>query len=166
MTRAGAAIGSALFFLLAPGTMAGLIPWAITQWRIGPAFFGFEPLRWLGGAFILAGLWAIIDCFARFAFEGRGTPAPIAAPKTLVVSGLYRHVRNPMYVALLTLIAGQGLLFGDAQLFVWAGVFWLATHLFVFFYEEPALGDAFGAQYDAYRAGVRRWIPGVTPWRG
>jgi protein-S-isoprenylcysteine O-methyltransferase Ste14 len=82
-----------------------------------------------------------------------------------VVTGLYRYVRNPMYVALLAIIFGEALLFGDVRLAVYGTLFWLASHLYVLLYEERQLRRKFGAQYDAFRAGVPRWIPRITPWQ-
>lgn len=160
----GPAIGSALFLLAAPGTVAGLIPWSITRWRFDPPLLGFEPLRWLGGALIAAGLAVLLESFARFARHG-GTPAPIAPTESLVVTGLYRHVRNPMYCAVVSLIAGQALLFGSAELLGYAALIWTIFHLFVIFYEEPRLTADHGELYAEYRAHVPRWAPRVRPWK-
>src|SRR5262245_12022553 len=96
--------------------MAGLIPWWITHWQFGPPFLGLELTRAIGIVLIPAGLRGLVDSFARFALEGRGTPAPIAPPQTLIVTGLYRYVRNPMYVSVLAIILGQSVLFGDWRL--------------------------------------------------
>src|SRR5690349_15865182 len=106
MPKAIAVLGSALFFLVAPLVLAGLVPWWITQWEFRPAFFGVDLTRILGGILIVAGAPGIVDSFARFALQGRGTPAPIAPPQKLVVTGLYRYVRNPIYFALVTVILG------------------------------------------------------------
>ncbi len=114
---------------------------------------------------ILAGLPALIDSFARFVLDGLGTPAPVAPTRKLVVTGLYRYVRNPMYTALLAIIFGQALLFGDPRLAVLGALAWAASHIFVAGFEEPRLEREFGAQYAAYRANVPRWIPRWTPWR-
>ena len=103
----------------------------------GPPLLGFEPVRWLGGALILLGAVILLDSFARFALQGRGTPAPIYPTATLVVSGAYRYVRNPMYLAVMALIAGQGLLIGSLPLLIYALAFGIVTHLFVLAYEEP-----------------------------
>jgi protein-S-isoprenylcysteine O-methyltransferase Ste14 len=93
-----------------------------------------------------------------------GTPAPVAPPTRLVVAGQYRHVRNPMYVATLVIVIGQGLVLWSAALLGYAVLLWVLFHLFVVFYEEPALGTRFGASYDAYRRNVRRWWPRIRPW--
>src|ERR1043166_1474807 len=108
-----AILGSALFFVVAPCVLAGLIPWSITHWEFQPPFLDLQAPRAVGMLLIAAGLPGLIDSFARFALQGLGTPAPIAPPQNLVVTGLYRYVRNPMYVALVAVILGQAILFGD-----------------------------------------------------
>src|SRR5262245_33749347 len=117
--RTMAVLGSAVFFVVAPFTLAGLIPWAMTSWQLQPPFLGLELMRGLGAILILAGVPGIIDAFARFALQGLGTPAPIAPPKNLVVTGLFRYVRNPIFVALVATILGQALLMGDGRLIVY-----------------------------------------------
>jgi protein-S-isoprenylcysteine O-methyltransferase Ste14 len=163
--RLGAIIGSIVFLFVAPGIVAGLIPWGLSQWQVGPALWGIEPLRWIGGALLVLGGVLLLETFSRFALQGLGTPAPIAPTKTLVVTGSYRYVRNPMYVAVVSLILGQGLLFGNVAVLVYGLIVWLTVHLFVLAYEEPTLSRDYGEQYDRYRANVRRWIPRLTPWR-
>jgi protein-S-isoprenylcysteine O-methyltransferase Ste14 len=158
-------LGTTLF-LAVPGTVAGLGPWWISGWRMAPAPFGLEPLRWIGAALIAAGVVGLCECFARFELVGLGTPSPAAPTEQLVVSGLYRRVRNPMYVAVVAVIFGQALLLGSAALLVYGAVVWLMFHLFVIAYEEPTLRRSFGADYEAFRAAVPRWIPRLTPWRG
>ena len=101
MRRPTAAVGSAVFFLVAPGTVMGLIPWLLTGWQVREPVPYWAPMRVLEAILLLAGLIVLIQAFARFVVEGLGTPAPIAAPQRLVVGGLYRYVRNPMYVAVL-----------------------------------------------------------------
>jgi protein-S-isoprenylcysteine O-methyltransferase Ste14 len=158
-----AALGSALFLLAAPGVVAGVIPWAITDWRMeDPLFWGS---RVLGGVLIAAGAAVVLHAFARFAMEGLGTPAPIAPTERLVVSGIYRHVRNPMYLAVGSTIAGQALLLGQTELLGYLVVFAALCLGFVHLYEEPTLRRQFGAEYDAYRRGVPRWIPRLRPWQ-
>jgi protein-S-isoprenylcysteine O-methyltransferase Ste14 len=164
MKRLGAVLGSALFLVIAPGTLALYIPWLLSRWHVAPALLGVTAFRWIGIALIVAGLPVLLDSFARFALQGLGTPAPIAPPKHLVVTGWYRYVRNPMYVAVAALIVGQGLLFGRSSVLEWGLVFWVLTHLFVVFYEEPHLRRTFGSEYDTYRAAVHRWIPRLRPY--
>jgi protein-S-isoprenylcysteine O-methyltransferase Ste14 len=115
---------------------------------------------------MVAGLPVLLDSFARFALQGLGTPAPVAPPAHLVVTGLYRYVRNPMYVSGVLIIAGQGLFFGNLGVLTYVLVVWLIFHLFVLFYEEPVLRGKFGAEYDEFRANVRRWVPRLRPWQG
>ena len=166
MQKTSAVLGSAFFFVVAPFLAAGLIPWWITHWEFRPPFFDLQATRAVGMLLIAAGLPGLIDSFARFALQGLGTPAPIAPPQNLVVTGLYRYVRNPMYVGVVAVILGQGMLFGDSRLLIYGGLLWLAFHAFVLVYEEPVLADSFGDQYKDFRANVPRWIPRVTPWRG
>src|SRR5262249_43242871 len=99
MSKVIAVLGSALFFVIAPLVLAGFVPWWVTQWNFGSVFFGLDLPRILGGILIIAGVPGLVDSFARFALGGRGTPAPIAPPQKLVVTGLYRYVRNPIYIA-------------------------------------------------------------------
>jgi protein-S-isoprenylcysteine O-methyltransferase Ste14 len=165
MQRVSAVLGSALFFVVAPCVLAGLIPWSMTRWEFGPALLGLEAGRSVGVLLILVGLPGLVDSFARFALQGLGTPAPVAPPKNLVVTGLYRHVRNPIFLAVVAIILGQALLFGDWRLIVYGALLWFAFHAQVVAYEEPTLEQTFGGEYDAYRANVRRWIPRVVPWR-
>jgi protein-S-isoprenylcysteine O-methyltransferase Ste14 len=165
MRRPTAALGSAVFFLLAPGVVAGLIPWLLTVgWQANKPLPYWMPLRVLGAILLVAGLIALVSAFVRFVVEGFGTPAPIAAPEHLVVGGVYRYVRNPMYVALLAAIVGQGLLLGRLGLLLYAGVAWLVVAAFVRFYEEPTLTRRFGADYEAYRRAVPAWWPRLHPW--
>jgi protein-S-isoprenylcysteine O-methyltransferase Ste14 len=107
-----------------------------------------------------------VGAVVRFALQGLGTPAPIAPTQHLVVTGLYRYVRNPMYVAVATVIFGQAVVFGDWPLFADGALFCLVCHLFVVGYEEPTLKKSFGAEYEAFRLNVPRWIPRLTAWRG
>jgi protein-S-isoprenylcysteine O-methyltransferase Ste14 len=157
-------VGSLLFLVLMPGTVVGLVPYWLTRWRVEEPFLGVPILRVAGVLMVLAGLGSLIDSFARFVFVGLGTPAPIAPPTRLVVSGQYRHVRNPMYVAILAIVIGQGLVLGSGALLGYAALLWLLFHLFVVLHEEPRLASRFGAPYEVYRRSVRRWWPRVEPW--
>ena len=164
MRISSAAIGSALFFVIAPGTVAALVPWLITHWRLEPPLFGLEVLRYVGVALIVLGLVPLIESFARFAAHA-GTPAPIAPTASLVVTGSYRYVRNPMYVGLFAIIVGQALVFSSVALIVYAACAAAVVHAFVRLYEEPTLTKTYGEEYRAYCANVARWIPRLTPWR-
>lgn len=161
MTRPVAVAGSILFFLLAPGTVAGLVPWWITGWDVA----GANPaMMAAGGALVVAGLALLVACFGRFALDGLGTPAPVAPTRTLVVGGPYRFVRNPMYIAVLAIILGQALLFSSAPLIAYGVVIWLAFQTFILMYEEPTLRVTYGEAYIAWCAAVPRWIPRLRPW--
>ena len=154
-------LGSIVFLALAPGTLAGLIPYRLTDWRVQPPLFGQAWLRAAGVILLVCGVAVLLDSFLRFALEGRGTPAPVLPPDQLVVTGLYRYVRNPMYVALLSMVIGQALLLGSATLLWYAAILWLMFHVFVLMYEEPTLRRKFGRSYETYCANVRRWRPGT-----
>jgi protein-S-isoprenylcysteine O-methyltransferase Ste14 len=158
--------GSTLFFVIAPGTVSGYLPWMITRWKMEPPFLHQQWSRAPGIVLLLAGLVPLVNSFWRFAMEGLGTPAPVAPPGHLIVSGFYRHVRNPMYVALVAIILGQALLFADIHLLWYGAGVWLGCHLFVVGYEEPALRRRFGDQYEAFRDNVPRWIPRMRAWQG
>lgn len=135
--RTIAVLGSAVFFVVAPCTLAGLIPWSMTGWQLQPPFLGLELTRGIGAMMILAGVPGLVDAFARFALQGLGTPAPIAPPRNLVVTGLYRYVRNPIYVAVVAIILGQAVLMGDRRLIVYGALLWLFFHFWVVVYENP-----------------------------
>lgn len=156
MKRARAAAGSLLFLFVAPGVMAGLIPYAITGWESNDPPLA---LRILGVALIVAGSAVLLSAFARFVVEGIGTPAPVAPTEHLVVGGLYRYVRNPQYLAVSSTILGQALLLGQPDLLLWLAIFAASVAAFVHGYEEPTLLERYGAEYDAYRRDVPRWIP-------
>ena len=165
-SRPRAIVGSFAFFLAAPAVVAGVGPFVLVGWTMQPPLLGLPGERVVGVVAAAAGLACLLDCFARFALEGRGTPAPVEQTEVLVASGLYRFVRNPMYVCVLIIVSGQALLFGQAWLFAYAGVLLVAFHLFVQFYEEPQLRRRFGGSYETYCLRVRRWWPRLTPWRG
>ena len=163
-SRRRAAIGTAVFFVIAPGVFAGLVPWLMTGYRFEEPVAGWLAMRVAGGALIGAGLLVLVPAFTRFALEGLGTPAPVAPTTQLVVGGPYRYVRNPMYLAVGSTIVGQALLFGQLELLPYAAVFFAAVTAFVYNYEEPALRRRFGAEYEAYRAAVPGWWPRLRPW--
>jgi protein-S-isoprenylcysteine O-methyltransferase Ste14 len=159
-----AAIGTAAF-AVAPATAAGLVPWLLTRWEVASPVPGGVPAQITGALLVSAGAAVIANSFVHFAVEGIGTPAPFAPPKKLVVGGLYRYVRNPMYVSIAAAVAGQGLLLGQPKLFVALGIGAVPVVAFVRLYEEPALTRKFGAAYEQYRHNVPRWLPRLTPWR-
>ena len=160
MRLATAAAGSSLFFALAPGVVAGVVPWWLTGWDAEPVWTG---LRVLGVLILAAGAAVLVHAFARFVAEGVGTPAPVAPTQHLVVGGLYRWVRNPMYLAVVACVAGQALLFGRPVLAVYAAALLALFVAFVRGYEEPTLRRQFGSDYDAYRRAVGGWWPRARP---
>jgi protein-S-isoprenylcysteine O-methyltransferase Ste14 len=158
-------LGTAVFLFLAPGIVAGVIPWWISRWHLGASFFGVIPFRVIGAMLIIAGLGVLLESFGRFALQGIGTPAPVFPTEHLVIKGFYRYVRNPMYVAVCSLILGQAILLGDIWLVAYGSLCWLLFHGFVVAYEEPTLRRTFGPQYETFCAHVPRWIPRLRPWR-
>src|SRR5262249_8782870 len=156
--------GSAVFFVVAPCTLAGLVSWAVTGWQLQPPFLWLGLTRGLGAVKILAGVGGVVCAFLRFALHGLGTPPPISPARNLVVAGLYRYVRNPIYVAVVAIILGLAVLMGDWRLILYGALLWLFFHVFVVAYEEPTLEQTFGIEYEAFRAAVPRWIPRMTPW--
>ena len=162
-SRVRNALGSGLFLVVAPGVVAGLIPWWLTGWEAGTTR---PPLQVLGAFLLVAGVIVLVDAFVRFVVEGIGTPAPIAPTQRLVVGGLYRHVRNPMYLAVGVTIVGQALLLGRPILLLYAAAFAAVVLAFVRGYEEPPLARQFGVEYEDYRRAVPGWRPRLRPWRG
>lgn len=165
MRSFSAIAGSALFLVVAPGVVAGLVPWLLTDGYHTP--LSVVPGSVTAGSILVVVATAILlHAFARFALEGLGTPAPVAPTEKLVVGGIYRHVRNPMYVAVLSIILGQALLFSSWTLVAYAVIGAVVMGSFVKFYEEPTLARRYGADYETYRRNVPGWLPRLTPWRG
>jgi protein-S-isoprenylcysteine O-methyltransferase Ste14 len=164
--RSAAAAGSAAFFAVAPGTLAGLVPWLATGWHLGAPLPHLLPLRVLGALLVVAGAAVLVQAFVRFTVEGLGTPAPVAPPARLVVGGPYRYVRNPIYLALVAAILGQAMLLWRSNLLWYAGFLALFLVAFVYGYEQPTLRAQFGARYEEYRRAVPGWWPRLRPWRG
>jgi protein-S-isoprenylcysteine O-methyltransferase Ste14 len=154
---AAAAAGSAVFLAIAPGTVVGLAPWWLTAWQAGTPYP--LALRAAGSVLVVIGTLALLHAFARFVIEGAGTPAPAAPTRRLVIGGLYRYVRNPMYLAVLAAIVGQGLLLSRPVLLIYAVAVGAAVGAFARWHEEPALARRYGAQYQAYRREVPAWWP-------
>jgi protein-S-isoprenylcysteine O-methyltransferase Ste14 len=156
--------GSIVFFVVAPGTVVVLIPWLLTGWA---ADRGMPvPLTVVGWVLLAAGAAVLLHAFGQFVLEGLGTPFPAAPPRHLVVGGLYRYVRNPMYVAIVAAVLGEALVLGSLELLGYAALVWAVTASFVRFREEPVLARRFGAEYAAYRRAVRAWWPRLRPWDG
>jgi protein-S-isoprenylcysteine O-methyltransferase Ste14 len=163
VSKRGAAVGSLIFLVPEPGLMGGLVPYWLTGWESKDPP---EVLTVVGAVALLAGLAVLAHTVIRFVVEGLGTPAPVAPTQNLVVGGLYRFVRNPMYVAVIAIILGQAAILGSATLVIYAAIFWVIVAIFVIFYEEPTLSAKYGEQYAAYRRHVRAWLPRATAWNG
>jgi len=149
-----------VFTVLVPGTFGVYIPMAIAR-GTGAKAAGFGFYWLVGFGMLMLGALIYLVCVMEFAVRGRGTPAPIDAPKRLVVSGLYRYVRNPMYVGVLAVVLGLTFLTRSPELLGYAALLALVFHTFIRLYEEPALRKQFGAQYDEYCSTVGRWVPRV-----
>jgi protein-S-isoprenylcysteine O-methyltransferase Ste14 len=158
------AVGSVVFFIVGPGVVVGLVPWLLTGWKVQKPLPCWMLIQVLGWLLIAAGLIVLVHSFILFFVEGLGTPVPLFPPERLVIGGLYRYARNPMYVALLAVIIGQGMVLGQLILLLYAVIVWLVTAAWVRWYEEPALTRRFGADYEAYRSAVPAWWPHLTPW--
>ncbi len=152
-------LGTLVFVILAPGSVVVLLPYLISHWTVAEPLLGLGFVRWIGALLVLLGLPVFLDFLVRFVRDGRGTPAPVAEPERLVVTGGFRSVRNPGYVAVLAMIAGQALIFGSTALLGYTAVVALAFHLFVVLYEEPHLRRKFGGNYEVYCRRVPRWLP-------
>jgi protein-S-isoprenylcysteine O-methyltransferase Ste14 len=161
MRRASATAATALWFVVAPGLVVVVVPWWLTGWQMGPVP---AVVRIVGVVLLVAGGAVLIRAFARFVTEGRGSPVPVAPPQRLVVGGLYRYVRNPMYLAVAACIVGQAMLLGRAVLAGYAVIVWTVQALFVRVWEEPDLVRRFGPDYAAYRQAVPAWWPRRHPW--
>jgi protein-S-isoprenylcysteine O-methyltransferase Ste14 len=161
MQRSKAALASAAFFVVAPGTVVGLVPWLMTRWEIADSTPVWQIT--LGALLIAGGLIPPIHAFTQFVNAG-GTPMPIAPTQRLVVTGFNRYVRNPMYLGLTIVNLGQALLFSSWAVAVWGATFWILTASFVHFYEEPTLVREYDGEYEAYRRNVHAWLPRFRPW--
>jgi protein-S-isoprenylcysteine O-methyltransferase Ste14 len=160
MYRLRAAIGSLVFLVLVPGVVAGVVPWLLTAWQGRSPW----PLQVAGVLLLSAGAIVLLVAFARFVVEGVGTPAPIAPTEHLVVGGLYRYVRNPMYLVVGATLVGQALLFEQLILLAYTALFAGTVAVFVHLYEQPALAARYGDRYEAYRRAVPAWWPRRRPW--
>jgi protein-S-isoprenylcysteine O-methyltransferase Ste14 len=137
------------------------LPVQVLRWSgvaTQPAEIG--PLQIAGGALVVLGGLLALWCIVTFGTIGKGTPAPFDPPRKLVVRGPYRFVRNPMYVGAGMALGGAALFYTSLPLLGFLIFFWIVTHAFVYFYEEPTLARTFGSDYDQYRRDVRRWMPG------
>src|SRR5438309_11513161 len=144
------------------GFLLGFLPGRVLEWSgvRRPASLGLP--QGVGLAVVVLGAALALWCIVTFAFVGRGTPAPFDPPRRLVVRGPYKFVRNPMYLGAFAALSGAALYYQSISLLAYLAIFALAMHLLVVWYEEPTLTRAFGDDYAAYRARVRRWLP---DWR-
>lgn len=164
MRKPSAAIGTTVFLIVVPGAVAGVLPWLFTRWDSRGEGAAWLPVRVVGVALIVLGAGALLLAFVRFVAEGSGTPAPVAPTERLVVGGMYRYVRNPMYLAVTAIIVGQAGLLAQPGLLLYAAVFVAVVTVFVSTYEEPTLRRQFGSAYTDYCHAVPRWLPRMTPW--
>lgn len=153
------ALKTLIFTVFVPGTVTVLVPRLLLSSDFELASMKLRSLGFFGGIFILLGVLIYLRCAWDFTFAGKGTPAPIDPPKELVAQGLYRFVRNPMYLGVLLILFGEAMLFESRTVFVYAAVVFSFFHLFVVLYEEPALQRQFGVSYQRYCSAVPRWIP-------
>jgi protein-S-isoprenylcysteine O-methyltransferase Ste14 len=147
-----------------PGFVLVYIPYWLTRFRLAAG----EPV-WqivLAAALIAAGAAPAFESMKRFVWVGRGTLVPAVPTERLVVSGFYRHMRNPMYTGLLVVLVGEAILFESRHMVLYIATIWLVTHFFIWFYEEPTLTRRYGVEYLLFKKHVPRWIPRPTPWRG
>jgi len=155
------ALRSLLWTILFPGLVAGYLPWryfGLSHVVIEPSHPRHLPaLAAIGIGVVLLGA-----CIWEFARRGRGTLAPVDPPTELVVQGLYRYVRNPMYLSVSVIVLGEALLMGSKALLIYWAVWFVVVNLFVMGYEEPALLRRFGPAYERYRATVGRWWPRLS----
>lgn len=135
------------------------IPFLLLSFGLGLGLYEIGSLRLIGIPPIVLGSAILLWCAINFATIGKGTPAPFDPPKKLVMTGLYRSVRNPMYLAAELVLVGQAMLFESLTILVYAALMWLIFHLFVVYYEEPSLKGKFGATYEEYCYDVPRWVP-------
>ena len=157
-----AIVGTIVFAALVPGSVVLLVPYLLSGWHFAPPVLGLNATRWLGAGLFLIAVPFFGDFLTRFVREGHGTPAPIAPPERLVTGGVFQYVRNPGYLSVIAMLAGQGLFFGSARILIYAVLVAVGFHLFVVFYEEPTLRARFGAEYEDYCCRVPRWLPRVS----
>jgi protein-S-isoprenylcysteine O-methyltransferase Ste14 len=163
MRRPAAIVISAGWGVLLGGTFGCLLPYLLNEWHFHRPLPGWAAAQAAGAVLICAGLVPIVQSFTDFT-RASGTPVPVASPPRLVVSGFYRHMRNPIYAGFLVILLGEALVFGSRGLLEYAAAAWCAGAAAARFYEEPILARKFGTEYQAYRHAVRAWIPRLHPW--
>lgn len=142
-----------------------MVPYWLTGWVMATPLPFWNPVRVAGAVIAATAGIVLVSAFVRFVIEGLGTPAPVAPTQHLVVGGVYRYVRNPMYIAVIAAIAGQAMLLGRVELLVYGAMVGAAMWAFARWYEEPYLLARFGDEFETYRRAVPGWWPRVTPWR-
>lgn len=152
------ALRSLLWTILLPGVVAGYVPWRYFGVSVAHVEWS-DPLDLLGLAVLAGGILLLGACIFEFARSGRGTLSPVDPPRQLVVQGLYRYVRNPMYLAVTMILLGEASIMHSRDLVLYWAMFFVAANLFVIAYEEPYLRSRFGVSYETYTRQVGRWIP-------
>jgi protein-S-isoprenylcysteine O-methyltransferase Ste14 len=163
MRRSAVVVTSVLWFVLTAGVGAVLVPWWLTGWRAQYPLPYWRVAQAVGVLLIVAGLVSPLHAFVQFVRAG-GTPMPGAMTTRLVVNGLNRYVRNPIYLGAVTIFVGEALLLGRLSVLLYAVAAWVGVAAFVRWYEEPALARRFGADYEVYRQAVPAWLPRRHPW--
>jgi protein-S-isoprenylcysteine O-methyltransferase Ste14 len=163
MRRSKAVIVSVAWFVITGGVGAVLVPWWLTGWQVRHPLPYWVFAQAVGVALIVTGLIPAVHVFVQFVRAG-GTPMPRAVTDRLVVTGFNRYVRNPIYLAAVTIFIGEALLLGQVSLLLYAIGVWAGAAVFVRWYEEPTLATRFGADYEAYRRAVPAWRPRLRPW--
>ena len=153
------ALKTLLWSVFVPGTLTTLVPYLILRLSAEGFSFNLSVFRYVGIIPILLGALIYFWCAWDFTFVGKGTPAPFDAPKKVVATGVYRFIRNPMYVACVSVLIGEALFFESAALLIYAFVLFLVFHIWILIYEEPTLRKNFGASYEEYCREVSRWLP-------
>lgn len=156
------ALKTLLWSVFVPGTLTTLVPYLLLSSKLELYPVRLSGFRFIGLIPIALGALLYLWCAWDFTFTGKGTPAPFDPPKEIVVRGLYRYVRNPMYVAALLVLAGEAILFESVLILIYAAIVFSVFHLWVCFYEEPTLRRKFGESYEKYCLRVSRWIPAPT----
>jgi protein-S-isoprenylcysteine O-methyltransferase Ste14 len=148
-----------IFTILQPGVVAGLVPYLIIRDKIEEILsLPFAWFHFLGILIFTIGLFVTLHCITRFAIDGKGTLSPADPTKKLVVRGLYKYTRNPMYVGVMLMLIGEAIFFASFRLVIYSGLVFSALTIFVIYFEEPRLKRDFGEEYEAYRKQVKRWI--------
>lgn len=158
LNRARLWLRSLAWGLLLPGVVAGYVPWRYFGLH-AVALDAARPAHWFGLLGIVLGALLLVACIVEFARSGKGTLAPPDAPRALVIQGLYRYVRNPMYLSVTLILLGEALLAGSFALLIYWALWFAGVNIFVLAYEEPTLRHRFGEDYKRYCLTVNRWLP-------